>query len=120
MINVQTKLDIVDNSGGILAQCIRILRKRHLANVGDLLIISIKNARPNKKVKKGVLYRSVLVRQNRNIQRKNGIYIKFKRNSTVLLNQKNNPIGNRIRGPVCQELRKKKLMKVISLAPTVF
>ena len=119
MINVQAKLEVVDNSGGILAQCVRIIGKRHLASVGDIIIVSIKNARPKKKAKKGVLYKSVLVRQSRNIQRKNGIYMKFLRNSIILLNQKNNPVGNRIRGPVCQELRKKKLMKVISLAPTV-
>lgn len=119
MINIQAKLNIVDNSGGIIAQCIRILRKKHLASVGDFLIVSIKNARPRKKVRKGVLYKSVLIRQNRNILRKNGVYLKFSKNCVVLLSNKNNPIGSRIRGPVCQELRKKKLMKVVSLAPIV-
>ena len=119
MINVQTRLKIADNSGGMIGQCIRILGKRHMARVGDFLIVSIKSARPHKKVKKGVLYRSVIIRQNRNLKRSNGVCLRFSTNSIVLLNNKNNPIGNRIKGPVCQELRKKKLMKVISLAPIV-
>lgn len=119
MINVQTRLKIADNSGGMIGQCIRILRKKHMASVGDFLIVTIKSARPHKKVKKGILYKSVVIRQNRNLKRSNGICIKFTNNSIVLLNNKNNPIGNRIKGPVCQELRKKKLMKVISLAPIV-
>lgn len=119
MVNVQTRLKIADNSGGMIGQCIRILRKKHMACVGDFLIVTIKNARPHKKVKKGIIYKSVLIRQNRNLQRPNGISIKFENNSIVLLNNKNNPVGNRIKGPVCQELRKKKLMKVLTLAPIV-
>lgn len=119
MINVQTRLKIADNSGGMIGQCIRILRKKHMASVGDFLIVTIKNARPHKKVKKGVLYKSVVIRQNRHLKRANGVCIKFTHNSIVLLNAKNNPIGNRVKGPVCQELRKKKLLKVISLAPII-
>lgn len=119
MINVQTKLRITDNSGGMVAQCIKILRKRHLASVGDFIIVTIKNARAHKKVKKGVIYKAVIVRQARNINRPNGVFLKFTNNSIVLLNNKNNPIGTRVKGPVSQELRKKKLLKVISLAPLV-
>ena len=119
MVNISTKLHINDNSGAMMARNIRILGKKHLASVGDIMVVSIRNVRPHKKVKKGVLYKSVLIRQSRNLVRPNGMAIKFKNNTAILLNNKNNPIGNRIRGPVCQELRKKKLMKVISLAPIV-
>lgn len=119
MINIQSKLKITDNSGGMIAQCIKILRKRHLASVGDFIIISIKNARSHKKVRKGLIYKAVIVRQSRNINRSNGVSLKFSNNSIVLLNNKNNPIGTRVKGPVAQELRKKKLLKVISLAPLV-
>lgn len=119
MINVSSVLKLADNSGGITAKCIRILGKQNNAKVGDFLIVTIRNIKSDKKIKKGLIYKSIIIRSKKLIKRSNGIYLKFNNNSIVLLNNKNAPIGTRIRGPVCQELRKKKLMKVISMAPLV-
>jgi large subunit ribosomal protein L14 len=119
MVNVQSLVKVADNTGAMLCKIIKILRKKHLASVGDFLIVTIRNARAHKKVKKGTIYKAVLIRQNRNLIRNDGSFIKFKDNTIVLLNNKNNPIGTRIRGPVCRELRRKGLVKVLSLASIV-
>lgn len=119
MINVSTVLKLADNSGAITGKCIRILGKQNNAKVGDFLVVTIKNIKSDKKIKKGLVYKSVLIRSKKSIKRYNGIYLQFNNNSIVLLNNKNAPIGSRIRGPVCQELRKKKLMKIITMAPLV-
>jgi large subunit ribosomal protein L14 len=119
MVNVSTKLQLADNSGVIHAQCIRILKKKQQASIGDFLIVAVKSVKPGKKVTKGSIHKSILVRQSSNVKRENGICIKFDNNSIVILNNKNNPIANRIKGPICQELRRTKLMKLISMASII-
>ena len=121
MIQAETKLKVADNSGAKLLLCIKVLggSKRRYASVGDLIIVSVKEAIPNSKVKKGSVMRAVIVRTAKEIQRQDGSYIKFDDNSAVLINQQNEPIGTRIFGPVARELRAKRFMKIISLAPEV-
>lgn len=121
MIQVQTKLHVADNSGAKLLLCIKVLggSRRRYASVGDLVVVSVKEAMPNSKVKKGDVMRAVVVRTAKAIRRADGSYIKFDDNSAVLINQQNEPIGTRIFGPVARELRAKKFMKIISLAPEV-
>ncbi len=121
MIQVQTKLNVADNSGAKLLLCIKVLggSKRRYASVGDIVIVSVKEAMPNSKVKKGDVMRAVVVRTAKEIRRGDGSYIKFDDNSAVLINQQNEPIGTRIFGPVARELRAKRFMKIISLAPEV-
>ncbi len=121
MIQVETKLNVADNSGAKLLLCIKVLggAKRRYASVGDLVVVSVKEAIPNSKVKKGEVMRAVIVRTAKEIRRADGSYIKFDDNSAVLINQQNEPIGTRIFGPVARELRAKRFMKIISLAPEV-
>jgi len=121
MIQVETVLDAADNSGARKIQCIKVLggsRKRY-ASIGDIIKIAVKEAIPNSKVKKGDVMEAVVVRTAKEIRRSNGSYIKFDCNSAVLINNQNEPIGTRIFGPVARELRAKRFMKIISLAPEV-
>ena len=121
MIQTETKLNVADNSGAKLLLCIKVLggSKRRYASIGDIVVVSGKEAMPNSKVKKGDVFRAVIVRTAKEIRRVDGSYIKFDDNSAVLINQQNEPIGTRIFGPVARELRAKKFMKIISLAPEV-
>jgi len=122
MIQVETVLDAADNSGAKKIQCIKVLggsRKRY-ASIGDVIKITVKEAMPNAKVKKGDVMEAVVVRTAKEIRRTNGSYIKFDCNSAVLINNQNEPIGTRIFGPVARELRANRFMKIISLAPEVF
>jgi len=121
MIQAETKLKVADNSGAKLLLCIKVLggSKRRFASVGDIVIVSVKEAMPNSKVSKGSVMRAVIVRTAKEIHRPDGSHIKFDDNSAVLINQQNEPIGTRIFGPVARELRAKRFMKIISLAPEV-
>ena len=121
MIQMQTVLDVADNSGAKKLICIKVLggSKRKYATVGDIVTVSIREAMPNSKVKKGDVTRAVVVRTAKEIARPDGTYIKFDNNSAVLVNPQNEPIGTRIFGPVARELRAKRFMKIISLAPEV-
>ncbi len=121
MIQTQTKLRVADNSGAKLLLCIKVLggSKRRYARVGDVVVVSVKEAIPNSKVKKGNVMRAVIVRTAKEIRRADGSYIKFDDNSAVLINPQNEPIGTRIFGPVARELRAKRFMRIISLAPEV-
>jgi len=121
VIQAETKLNVADNSGAKLLLCIKVLggSKRRYASVGDLVVVTVKEAIPNSKVKKGEVMRAVIVRTAKEIRRLDGSYIKFDDNSAVLVNQQNEPIGTRIFGPVARELRAKRFMKIISLAPEV-
>ena len=121
MIQVQTVLDVADNSGAKVVQCIKVLggSRRRYAQLGDIIVVSVKEALPDSKVKKGDTARAVVVRTKREWRRADGSYIKFDSNSAVLLNAQLEPIGTRIFGPVARELRGKKFMKIISLAPEV-
>ncbi len=121
MIQAQSKLNVADNSGAKLLLCIKVLggSKRRYARVGDVVVVSVKEAIPKSKVKKGDVMRAVIVRTAKEISRTDGSYIKFSDNSAVLINQQNEPIGTRIFGPVARELRAKNFMKIISLAPEV-
>ena len=121
MIQAETKLNVADNSGAKRLLCIKVLggSKRRYASVGDLVVVTVKEAIPNSKVKKGEVMRAVVVRTAKEIRRSDGSYIKFDDNSAVLVNQQNEPIGTRIFGPVARELRAKRFMKIISLAPEV-
>ena len=121
MVQTTTTLDVADNSGAKKIMCIRVLggTKRKYASIGDIIIVSIKEAIPNAKVKKGEVARAVIVRTSREVKRPDGSYIRFDGNSAVLINKDNEPIGTRIFGPVARELRARKFMKIISLAPEV-
>jgi large subunit ribosomal protein L14 len=121
MIQMQTVLDVADNSGAKKVMCIKVLggSKRKYASIGDVIVVSVKEAIPNAKVKKGEVTRAVIVRTAKEIVRPDGSYIRFDDNSAVLLNKDNEPIGTRIFGPVARELRAKRFMKIISLAPEV-
>ena len=121
MIQMQTNLDVADNSGAKRVQCIKVLggSKRKTAGVGDLIVVSVKEAIPRGKVKKGDIHRAVIVRTSKDIQRKDGTVIRFDHNAAVLVTPQLEPIGTRIFGPVVRELRAKKHMKIISLAPEV-
>jgi large subunit ribosomal protein L14 len=121
MIQTQTMLDVADNSGAKRVQCIKVLGGSHrrYAGVGDLIKVSVKEAIPRGKVKKGQVMNAVVVRTRKGVRRPDGSLIKFDTNSAVLLNQQNAPIGTRIFGPVTRELRTEKFMKIISLAPEV-
>jgi len=121
MIQPRTMLEVADNSGAKRVQCIRVMggsRKRY-ASLGDTIIVAVKEAAPEGTVKKGEVARAVVVRTVKEVRRPDGSYIRFDRNSAVLLNPQNNPIGTRIFGPVARELREKQYMKIISLAPEV-
>jgi len=121
MIQMQTNLDIADNSGARRVQCIKVLGGSHrrYAGIGDIIKVSIKEAIPRGKVKKGDVYTAVVVRTAKGVRRRDGSTIRFDSNSAVLLNTKLEPIGTRIFGPVTRELRDKNFMKIISLAPEV-
>lgn len=121
MIQTESTLDIADNSGARKVSCIKVLggSRRRYAALGDIIVVSIKEALPNSKVKKGDVAKAVVVRCAREYSRPDGTYIKFDTNSAVLINAQNEPIGTRIFGPVARELRGKRFMKIISLAPEV-
>lgn len=121
MVQMQTMLEAADNSGAKKLACIKVLggTKRKYASLGDVIIVSVKEAIPNSKVKKGDVMRAVIVRTVKEVRRVDGSYIKFDDNSAVLINPQNDPVGTRIFGPVARELRAKKFMKIISLAPEV-
>ena len=118
---MQTNLDVADNSGAKRVMCIKVLggSKRRFAGVGDVIVVSIKEAAPKGKVKKGDVHRAVVVRTAKDIRRADGSVIRFDRNAAVLINNQSEPIGTRIFGPVPRELRAKNHMKIISLAPEV-
>ncbi len=121
MIQMESVLDVADNSGAKRVRCIKVLggSKRRYASVGDIIVVSVKDAAPNGKVKKGELTRAVIVRTKKEIRRRDGSYIRFDNNSAVLLTKDNEPVGSRIFGPVARELRAKRFMKIVSLAPEV-
>jgi large subunit ribosomal protein L14 len=121
MIQMTSLLDIADNSGAKKVFCIKVLggSRRRYASIGDVIIVSIREAIPGAKVKKGEVARAVIVRTRRELARPDGSYIRFDGNSAVLINKENEPIGTRIFGPVARELRAKRFMKIISLAPEV-
>ncbi|MBF0416917.1 MAG: 50S ribosomal protein L14 [Magnetococcales bacterium] len=121
MIQVQTTLEVADNSGAKKVQCIKVLggSKRRYAQVGDVIAVAIKSAIPRGKVKKGDVARAVVVRTKKQVVRDDGSYIRFDRNAAVLINKAGDPVGTRIFGPVTRELRVRNYMKIISLAPEV-
>ena len=121
MIQMQTNLEVADNSGARRVQCIKVLggSKRKVAGVGDVIVVSVKEAIPRGRVKKGDVHRAVIVRTSKEIRRTDGSSIRFDRNAAVLINKQGEPIGTRIFGPVTRELRGKKFMKIISLAREV-
>ena len=121
MIQMQTNLDVADNSGARRVQCIKVLGGSHrkVAGVGDVIVVSIKEAIPRGRVKKGEVHRAVIVRTAKEIRRNDGTAIRFDKNAAVLLNKQNEPIGTRIFGPVTRELRSRSFMKIVSLAPEV-
>ncbi len=121
MVQTTTTLDVADNSGAKKIMCIRVLggTRRKYASLGDVIIVSVKEAMANSKVKKGEVARAVIVRTKKEVSRQDGSYIRFDTNSAVLVDKDNEPIGTRIFGPVARELRAKRFMKIISLAPEV-
>ena len=121
MIQNTTILDVADNSGAKKVFCIKVLggSKRKYASIGDVIVVAVQEAIPNAKVKKGDVAKAVIVRTKKEISRSDGSYIRFDSNSAVLINKDNEPIGTRIFGPVARELRAKRFMKIISLAPEV-
>ncbi len=121
MIQVQSMLNSADNSGAKKMMCIKVLggSRRRYATIGDIIVVSVKDAIPHSKVKKGDVYKAVIVRTRKEIRRPNGTYIRFDENAAVLLNNQFEPVGTRIFGPVARELRAKNFMKIISLAPEV-
>ena len=121
MIQMQTNLEVADNSGARRVQCIKVLggSKRKYAGVGDVIVVSVKDAIPRGRVKKGDVHQAVIVRSAKEIRRPDGSSIRFDRNAAVLINKQGEPIGTRIFGPVTRELRAKNFMKIISLAPEV-
>ncbi len=121
MIQMQSILDSADNSGAKKVQCIKVLGGSHIrtASVGDIIVVSVKEAMPKGKVQKGKVYKAVIVRTKKDIKRADGSIIRFDSNAAVLINANKEPIGTRIFGPVARELRAKDFMKIISLAPEV-
>ena len=121
MIQTETRLTVADNSGARELYCIKILggSKKRYARVGDVIVVSIKDAMPNSKVKKGDVMKAVIVRTKKEIRRQDGSFIRFDDNSAVLINANREPVGTRIFGPVARELRAKRFMRIISLAPEV-
>lgn len=121
MIQMESVLDVADNSGAKRVRCIKVLggSKRKYASIGDVIAVSVWDASPNGKVKKGQLHRAVIVRTKKEIRRRDGTYIRFDDNSAVLIDKEQQPIGSRIFGPVARELRAKRFMKIVSLAPEV-
>ncbi len=121
MIQMQTNLVVADNSGARRVQCIKVLggSKRMTAGIGDVIVVTVKEAIPRGRVRKGEIYRAVIVRTAKEIRRADGSAVRFDRNAAVLINNQGEPIGTRIFGPVTRELRAKHYMKIISLAPEV-
>ncbi|NOX66050.1 MAG: 50S ribosomal protein L14 [Chlorobi bacterium] len=121
MIQAETNLVVADNSGAKKVRCIKVLggSGRKYASIGDLIVVTVKAAIPNSGIKKGEVTRAVIVRTSKEVRRNDGSYIRFDENAAVLLNAQNEPIGTRIFGPVARELRDKRFMKIISLAPEV-
>ncbi|MES2801646.1 MAG: 50S ribosomal protein L14 [Bdellovibrionota bacterium] len=121
MIQMQTKLNVADNSGAKEVMCIKVLggSKRRFAHIGDVIVVSIREAIPTAKVKKGDVAKAVIVRTIHKLRRPDGSYIRFDDNSAVLINANREPIGTRIFGPVARELRSKQFVKIVSLAPEV-
>lgn len=121
MIQMRTRLDVADNSGARSVMCIKVLggTRRRYATLGDVIVVSVKDASPNAKVKKGDIVKAVIVRTRKEVNRNDGSYIRFDANSAVLVNAQNEPIGTRIFGPVARELRARAFTKIISLAPEV-
>ena len=121
MIQMQSRLKVADNSGAKEVQCLKVLggSKRRYASIGDIIIVSVKEAMPNSKVKKGEVAKAVIVRTKQKLRRPDGSYLCFDDNSAVLINAALEPVGTRIFGPVARELRAKKFVKIVSLAPEV-
>ena len=121
MIQTQSNLEVADNSGARKVMCIKVLggSKRRYASIGDVIVCAVKESAPASKVKKGDVVRAVVVRTAKELSRPDGTYIRFDNNGAVLVNKDNEPIGTRIFGPVARELRAKKFMKIVSLAPEV-
>ncbi|UGQ16168.1 MULTISPECIES: 50S ribosomal protein L14 [unclassified Borrelia] len=121
MVQMQTYLTVADNTGGKLAQCIKVLggSKKRYARVGDIIVVAVKQAIPNSPVKKGDVYKAVVVRTSKEIRRRNGTYVRFDDNACVILDANLNPRGKRVFGPVARELRDANFMKVVSLASEV-
>jgi large subunit ribosomal protein L14 len=121
MIQMRSILEVADNSGAKKLGCIKVLggTRRKYATLGDIIVVSIKDALPNSKIKKGDVARAVIVRTRKEVKRPDGSYIKFDDNSAVIINPQGDPVGTRIFGPVARELRAKRFMKIISLAPEV-
>ena len=121
MIQMQSNLEVADNSGARRVQCIKVLggSKRRTAGVGDVIVVTVKEAIPRGRVKKGEVHRAVVVRTRKDVSRADGTVIRFDRNAAVLINPQGEPIGTRIFGPVTRELRSRNYMKIISLAPEV-
>jgi large subunit ribosomal protein L14 len=121
MIQSETKLTVADNSGARVLYCIKVLggSRRRYASLGDIIVVSVKDAIPNAKVKKGDVLKAVVVRTAKEVRRADGSFIRFDDNSAVLINNQREPLGTRIFGPVARELRAKRFMKIVSLAPEV-
>ena len=121
MIQMESVLEVADNSGAKRVKCVKVIggSKRKYATVGDIIVVSVKDATPNGKVKKGQVARAVIVRTKKELRRKDGSYIRFDNNSAVLINKDNEPVGTRIHVPVARELRARQFMKIVSLAPEV-
>lgn len=121
MIQEETNLTVADNSGAKKVRCIRVLggHGKKYASIGDMIVVAVKSAIPNSPVKKGTVQKAVIVRTSKEIRRKDGSYIRFDENAAVILNDKGEPRGTRIFGPVARELREKNYMKIVSLAPEV-
>lgn len=121
MIQMQSILEVADNSGAKKVQCIKVLggTRKMIAKLGDIIVVAVKESTPNGTVKKGEVKKAVIVRTKKEVRRPDGSYIKFDSNSAVLINPNKEPIGTRVFGPVARELRDKKFMKIISLAPEV-
>lgn len=121
MIQSETRLTVADNSGARVLYCIKVLggSRRRYASLGDIIVVSVKDAIPNAKVKKGDVHKAVVVRTSKEVRRPDGSYIRFDDNSAVLINNQREPLGTRIFGPVARELRAKRFMKIVSLAPEV-
>lgn len=121
MIQMQSELEVADNSGAKKVMCVKVLggSRRRYAGIGDIIVVSIREAMPNSKVKKGDVARAVIVRSRKEVRRKDGSYIRFDTNAAVLVSAQGEPVGTRIFGPVARELRSKRFMKIVSLAMEV-
>jgi len=119
MIYVESVLQVADNSGALKAQCIKVLKNKKFAKIGDEIVVTIKKAKPNTKIKKGEIHKAIVIRTKKELRRLDGTTIQFKNNEIILINPEKQPIGNRVFGPVTYELREQNLLKIISLSPTI-